>query len=92
MIDIALRRLAQAPVPPELATMEQRVLASIADELAYARSGIRGRVGAFAAVGALVVGIAVGALPGSGANATPSLSPLDSTSALAPSTLLLRGQ
>ena len=93
MVDIGLSRLAHAPVPRELADIEQRVLHSIgAAGLEIPGSTIRGFRLAAAAL-ALAMGIVAGASPSTEALASPaSLSPLDGSSALAPSTLLLSGQ
>lgn len=90
MVEVALHRLAQAPVPAKLAEVERKVLGSIAAEGPHSGGALVRELRFAAAIGALVMGIAAGALPSSEASASSSLTPLDGTSALFPSSLLLR--
>ena len=93
MVEVGLSRLARAPVPQELSLVEQRVLGSISAMGAQVHTaGLRG-LRTLAAAGALMMGVVAGALPSAKAYELQSeLSPLDGSSALAPSTLLLYGQ
>lgn len=84
-IDEALRRLAQAPAPPGLEGLEDRVLARIAAQPA-AHTGLG--LGALTIAAALVMGVAGAGVPGQSAAAMTSLAPLGPNSPLAPSTLL----
>ena len=89
MVDIGLNRLAQAPVPAELADLEQRVLGTIQAAGVRAHGGASSGLRLAAAGLALSMGIVAGALPSTDAYASAALSPLDGSSDLAPSTLLL---
>ena len=82
-IDDTLNRLAAAPVHYGLLAMEDAVLAS----LALRRSQIPTSALGFAAVAALMVGVAGAALPSGRAEAAP-FTPFGAPPALAPSTLL----
>ena len=81
-IDKALAGLRAAPTDARLETIEDSVIAGIAD--ARARGAIGPRSIALAAGGALLVGLAGTALPETPVSASPALAPL----AYAPSTLL----
>ena len=89
MDGVGLERLASADVPPELASINDRVLSRIASEKPGGDSG--GSPWRYAATGvALFAGIAAGAMPAHYASAAPQpMPPLDGGEALAPSTLLL---
>lgn len=89
-VEAALRRLAQAPVPPALADIERRVLDSIAREADRPRNGLMRELRLAAAVGALLMGIVAGSMQSSDTSSSFSLSPLDGASVLAPSSVLLR--
>ncbi len=86
-LDEALDRLSAGPVPPGLAGIEERVLARLREEAAFAGQAVqRLRIGAAAAVMALGLGIAAGGAVT--ASASPyALSPFGPSSPLAPSTL-----
>ena len=84
-LDEMLARLASAPLPSRLATMDQAVFAGLAQ---YDRSGAS-RSLSIAGMVALAVGVVSTGLPGTPAVAAPSVSPLGVPSALAPSSLLL---
>lgn len=84
-LDEMLARLASAPLPSRLATMDQAVFAGLAH---YDRSSATGSLGIAAAV-ALAVGVASTGFPGTAAVAAPSVSPFGVPPALAPSSLLL---
>lgn len=90
-IDAVLERLAQSPVPEGLAAIEGQVLSRITGE---GPGSARARSLRYAAGGlALALGIVVGALPSDADYRAPAaLTPLDGSSALAPSTLLLSGE
>jgi len=83
-LDIALTRLARAPVPAGLDGIEARVVARTA-----ARPGVDAGsgLGAMTIAVALVMGIVAG-MPAREAYPVVSLSPLGGVSPLAPSTLL----
>jgi len=83
-LDELLGKLARAPAPAALESMEERVLARLRST-PVARAGFG--VGAATAVAALLMGVA-GSVPAA-ASGTSSLSPLGPTSPLAPSTLLV---
>lgn len=83
-LDELLGRLARAPVPPALASLEDRVLARIAAKPA-AQVGIGLSVATV--VAALIMGVAAGGAAAP-ASAVSTLAPLGSHSPLAPSTLL----
>lgn len=91
IVEVELSLLARAPVPPELAEIERRVLDSVDGVVGGASSGITRELRLAAAAGALIMGMAAGSLPSSEAYASASLTPLDGASALAPSSLLLAG-
>ena len=84
-VDEMLARLANAPLPSRLATMDQAVFAGLAQ---YDRSGASRSLG-IAGMVALAVGVASTGLPASPAVAAPSVTPFGVPSALAPSSLLL---
>lgn len=92
MVEIGLNRLAHAAVPAELADLEQRVLGSISAEGLQARHSASSGLRLAAAGLALSMGFIAGALPSTEAYASAALSPLDGSSELAPSTLLLNGR
>lgn len=86
-LDAALRRLAEQPVHPGLANLENDVLKLIAAE--RRAGGVTMRSGMLAAVGAVSLGIAGGGLSSAAATAqVPTLSPFGPSVPLAPSTLL----
>ena len=85
-IDFALARLGQAPVPAGLAAIDDAVLTGVTmrqQEVALAPR-LMGLAGALA----LGLGIAGGSLANSDPASAQSLSPFDTSNALAPSTLL----
>lgn len=82
-LDAALARLADAPLPPRLATLHADVFARIAAQPPV-RAGLGW--GAGAVIVALIMGIAGAVIPMGGASA--SLAPLGADPWLAPSTLL----
>lgn len=84
-IDDVLKRLATAPVPVQLASIDNRVWAGIAVSGREGRSLLA--IGRFAVVGAIAMGIAVGGLEAPVATVAPT--PLSLNSPLAPSTLLV---
>lgn len=83
-LDAVLARLAQAPLPASLDSMEDRVLLRIAAPPAP-RAGMG--IGALTIAAAMVMGIVSAGVPSKDASAA-YLSPLGPTSPLAPSTLL----
>lgn len=86
-LDVALRRLAEQPVHPGLASLEGDVLKLIAAE--RRTHGATLKSGMLAAVGAVALGIAGGGLSSAAASArAPTLSPFGPSVPLAPSTLL----
>jgi len=85
-LDAALRRLSAVPVHPGLESIDDAVLARLhARAAATSFQGIR--IGAVAAVAALVLGMASGG-PAPASAAPNTLSPFGPSSPLAPSTLL----
>lgn len=89
MVDVGLERLASADVPPELESINDRVLSRIASERPGAESGAS--LWRYAITGvALMLGIAAGAMPIQYASAaSQAVSPFDGGAMLAPSALLL---
>lgn len=89
MDGVGLERLASADVPPELASINDRVLRRIALERPGLDSGAS--TWRYAATGvALFAGIAAGAMPAHYAHAASQpAAPFDGGGALAPSALLL---
>lgn len=87
-LDEMLTRIGSSPLPLHLATMDEAVIAGLAAHQASLGAGML-RPASFAAVAALVIGVASAGLSGSPAVAAPSLTPFGPSSALAPSTLLL---
>lgn len=85
-LDEALRRLAEQPAHPRLASLEIDVMKLMAQER-RAGGGPTVRSGALAAIGAVAMGVAGGGLSSSAATAQV-LSPFGSSAPLAPSTLL----
>lgn len=85
-LDAALDRLAHAPLPHRLAFLEQKVLAQIASRPVAARTSVG--VAGMTVVAALMIGVVGGGVSASAVQ-TPSLSPLGSSTSLAPSTLLI---
>jgi hypothetical protein len=85
-LDAALRRLSAAPLHPGLDSIEGAVLGRLHHQAtASARQGVG--IGAIAAAGALMLGVAAGgSFPATAAEGT--LSPFGPSSPLAPSTLL----
>ena len=86
-VDAALARLARAPTPAGLLNMEGAVLERIAHEPSPRQRDSLG-LSAFAAVGAMALGLAGGLLPQEFRSEPASLSPLTGVSELAPSSLL----
>jgi hypothetical protein len=85
-LDAALRRLSAAPAHPGLESIEHAVLAQLRDRAVTTPFQGAG-IGAFAAVAALLLGIASG-WPVQASAAPNTLSPFGPSSPLAPSTLL----
>ena len=85
-VDAALARLARVPPPAGLLNMEGAVLERITHEPPRQRDSLG--LSAFAAVGALALGLAGGLLPEEFRSEPASLSPLTGVSELAPSSLL----
>lgn len=92
MDGVGLERLASADVPPELASINERVLNRMGSERPGAEAG--GSTWRYAATGvALFAGIAAGAMPAHYARAAPPPASLfDGAGKLAPSALLLGDQ
>lgn len=86
-LDDLLERLARAPVPARLATMEAEMLARIAALPTGAAAGIGSGIGMLAIVIAAGLGVVGATVPAAPAHATP----FGMTDALAPSTLLAGG-
>ena len=86
-VDAALERLANAPCPPGLATIEGSVLAQISSERPARQRDSLG-LSAVAAFGAMTLGLAGGILPAEADDARSPLLPLTGASELAPSSLL----
>jgi hypothetical protein len=82
-IDRAMARLAAAPVPARLKSMDSAVFARLRAEAAEARSVTR--LGMAATIGALAIGVAGSAISAAPA---PPLSPFGVSAPFAPSTLL----
>lgn len=80
-----LRRLNEEPVPAALASIEQPILKRVSGH-SFEREPLRLRVAAVAV--ALVMGVAGGMLPESGANGRSVPAPLGEPASLAPSNLL----
>ena len=85
-LDIALRRLAHAPVPARLAALDVEPFDWLRDPARNQAAGFQ--LGAFAAVGAILIGVAGSTVPSSPVEARALLLPLGPTTPLAPSTLL----
>ncbi len=84
-LDSALRRLAEAPAPEKLASIEADVMARVAEH-SFGKESLRVRA---AAVGfAFLIGIAGGMLPDASARAKDTGPALSKAVELAPSTLL----
>lgn len=86
-IDDALRRLAMAPVHPGLGDADAQILVRIAAAAPVTSNGTSLKLGAFAALAAVAMGIAGASLPTETADAAP-LSPFGVESPLLPSSLL----
>lgn len=86
-ISRALERLASEPVPSALERTEVIVMGRLAAYPA-ATSQSLGRFGAVSIGAALLMGVAGGIVPGERAPRHETISPLVTTAALAPSTLL----
>lgn len=84
-LDEMLGRLADAPLDPRLATMDQAVFAGLAQRQAPNVSRSLG----IAALSALAIGVVSSGLPGTPASAATSETPFGAPPALAPSSLLL---
>ena len=83
----ALARLSRAPVPAALVSVDATVMARVA-ELPRRLREVPPGVFVLAVAVALLMGLAGGVLPDGPANAEEPLSPIDSATRLAPSTLL----
>lgn len=90
-LDDMLSQLGDAPVHPGLAAIDEAVLSGLAARQASIGASTL-RPASVAAIAALVIGVASAGLSGSPAVAASSLTPFGSSSALAPSTLLLASQ
>lgn len=88
-LDTLLSKLANAPTPPTLAGLSDRVMARVHADATLARHGTM--VGIAAAIGALLLG-AVGPAAFPAAASPKPLAPLGASAVLAPSTLLGGGQ
>lgn len=88
-LDALLTQLAAAPAHPDLANMEERVMARVASLTARPEMAHPVRFGATTALFALVLGIASGQLA---ERPAPTLSPFAASNPLAPSTLLASAQ
>jgi len=88
-LDALLTQLAAAPVHPDLARIEDRVMAKFASLAARPEMAHPVRFGAVAAALALVLGIGAADLAEQPA---PTLSPFSASNPLAPSTLLASAQ
>lgn len=88
-LDALLAQLAAAPVHPELAGMEGRVMAKLASLAARPEMAHPVRFGAVAAALALAMGIGTADLV---KRPAPTLSPFSASNPLAPSTLLASAQ
>ena len=88
-LDLMLARLASAPVPAELASIDAAVLERIAARPApmFGYAAVAG-----AAILALLTGVAGGMWPGNPQHASETLTPFGPSSPLAPSTLLASNQ
>lgn len=86
--DAAFERLARAPVPAGLGSLEQAVLAQVAGERPVRQRDMFG-FSVTAAAAALAMGIGGGLLPQGGDPAHASLTPLTGAAELAPSSLLV---
>lgn len=89
-LDTALGRLSHAPVPARLAALDVEPFDWLPDRRRSADPGFR--VGAFAAVAAILIGVAGSTVPSTSLEARAPLSPLGPTMPLAPSTLLGEAQ
>lgn len=86
-LDEMLMRLAEAPLPARLSTLDEAVFAGLALRQT-AHGGGSLRAFGLAAVVALAFGIVSTGFPGTAAIAAPSITPFGTPSALAPSSLL----
>ena len=87
-LDEMLARIAGAPLPSRLATMDEAVFAGLAEhQRSSASNSLRSL--SIAAIAALAIGVFSTGLPGSPAAAAPSVTPFGAPPALAPSSLLL---
>ena len=85
-LDAALHQLCEEPVPPQLASLDARVLARVEDH-SFAKEPLRTSV---AAIGlALLIGVAGGMLPDAEPGPKRVSPDLSEATKLAPSTLLL---
>ncbi len=89
-LETALGQLAHAPVPARLATLDVEPFDWLPDRRRSADSGFR--VGAFAAVAAILIGVAGSTVSSASLEARPLSSPLGPSTPLAPSTLLGEAQ
>ena len=87
-LDEMLARIASAPLPTRLATMDEAVFAGLAEHQRNSAGNSLRSLG-IAALAALAIGVFSTGLPGSPALASPSVTPFGAPPALAPSSLLL---
>lgn len=90
-LDQMLESLGEATVPARLMLIDNAVLSELAARQTGASSLSSGMAG-LAIVAALGMGLAGAMVPGTRAEASPSLSPFGAPVALAPSTLLDSGE
>jgi hypothetical protein len=90
-IDDMLVGLSKAPVPKRLMTIDDAVLSHLSERRANANPLSSGMIG-FAIIAAMGMGLVSAVVPGTQAEAAPSLSPFGAPAALAPSTLLDSGE
>lgn len=89
-IDDMLVGLIEAPLPTRLMTIDDAVLSQLSDRQANATPLSSGVIG-FAIIAAMGMGLVSAVVPGTPAEAAPTLSPFGAPAALAPSTLLDSG-
>lgn len=85
-LDRALARLAGVPAPAALDGLEARVLARIGARPTVAKAGFG--IGVVTTIAALAIGVVGAGMPATPGRAA-TLGPLDGSSSLAPSTLLI---
>lgn len=90
-IDEMLDGLRTASLPTRLMTIDDAVLLQLSERRANAGPLSGGMIG-FAIIAAMGMGLVSAVVPGTSAEAAPSLSPFGAPAALAPSTLLDSGE